>query len=156
MSKFYQINTLDTTCNEFGCRCTVFKQSVHSLLYIGMHSLNFLFQNHSIIMHGFIFISFPQDLIRAFNNPWVRHIPCGSYSGYGTARDLAKLMGILADDGSYNGTALMSRDTTAMLTEVLTEGDEYVMGRNTQFGRGVTPVKSPLVSYSLNHAIEQM
>ena len=65
-------------------------------------------------------------------------------------------MGILANDGSYNGTALMSRDTTALLTEVLTEGDEYVMGRTTQFGRGVTPVKSPLVSYSLSHAIEQV
>ena len=107
------------------------------------------FQTHSISLYEVI--SFPQDLIQAFNNPWVRYIPCGSYSGYGTARDLAKLMGILANGGSYNGTSLMSRHTTAMLTDVLTEGDEYVMGRNT-LGRGVTPFKSPLVSYNLNHA----
>ena len=92
--------------------------------------------------------SLPQDLIQAYNNPWVRSIPCGSYSGYGTARDLAKLMGILTNGGSYNGTTLMSQDTTALLTDVLTEGDELVMGRTTQFGRGVTPIKSPLVSYS--------
>ena len=81
------------------------------------------------------------------NNPFVRQVPCGSYSGYGTARDLAKLMGILANGGSYNGKSYMSPETTRLLTEVLTEGAEYVMGMpDLQFGRGVSPFLSPLVS----------
>ena len=87
------------------------------------------------------------------NNPYVRQVPCGSYSGYGTARDLAKLMGILANGGSYNGKSYMSPETTRLLTEVLTEGAEYVMGMpDLQFGRGVSPFPSPLVSPLLSAA----
>ena len=81
------------------------------------------------------------------NNPYVRQVPCGSYSGYGTARDLAKLMGILANGGSYNEKSYLSPETVRLLTEVLTEGDEYVMGmEGLQFGRGMSPFPSPLVS----------
>ena len=62
-------------------------------------------------------------------------------------RDLAKLMGILANGGSYNGKSYMSPETIRLLTEVLTEGAEYVMGMpDLQFGRGVSPFPSPLVS----------
>ena len=54
-------------------------------------------------------------------------------------------MGILANGGRYNGTTLIAPEMTRLLTEILTEGDEYVMGGTTQFGRGVTTFKSPLV-----------
>ena len=80
------------------------------------------------------------------NNPWVRQVPCGSYSGYGTARDLAKLMGILANGGSYNGRSYMSPETIRLLTEVLTDKTDQVVPWPMVYGRGTTPLLSPLVS----------
>ena len=80
------------------------------------------------------------------NNPWVRQVPCGSYSGYGTARDLAKLMGILANGGSHKGRSYMSPETTRLLTEVLTERVDDIVAVQFPYGRGTTPFKSPLVS----------
>ena len=80
------------------------------------------------------------------NNPWVRQVPCGSYSGYGTARDLAKLMGILANGGSYNGKNYMSPETIRLLTEVLTERVDEIIPMQFPYGPGTTPFKSPLVS----------
>ena len=79
------------------------------------------------------------------NNPYVRHIPCGSYSGYGTARDLAKLMGILANGGTHDGKSYISPKTTKLLTEVLTEGFDEVIIEWVPYGRGTGPLKTPLV-----------
>ena len=81
------------------------------------------------------------------NNPYVRQVPCGSFSGYGTARDLAKLYGILANGGTYKGKSYLSPETTRLLTEVLADGTEYVMGmKDFPMSRGTSPVKTPLVS----------
>ena len=73
-------------------------------------------------------------------------MPCGSYSGYGTARDLAKLMGILANGGSYNGKSYMSPEIVRLLTEVLTDRSDEVLPWPQVYGRGTTPLLSPLVS----------
>ncbi|ESO00886.1 hypothetical protein HELRODRAFT_154931 [Helobdella robusta] len=51
---------------------------------------------------------------KRFNDPYIRNIPCGSSSGVGTARGLAKLYGILANQGllpdSSNDLLTFSKD----------------------------------------------
>ncbi len=92
------------------------------------------------------------------SNPYIRRIPCGSFSGYGTARDLAKLMGILANGGSHNGKSYLSPRTVKLLTEVLTPEDrpELCLGNTVlQFGRGTTPFKTPVVSILVINAVDQ-
>ena len=82
-----------------------------------------------------------QDFAQKGNNPYIRQIPCGSFSGYGTAPDLAKLMGILANGGAHDGRTYISPGTTALLVE----GPDEVMLVNAPYGRGTTPFKNPLV-----------
>ena len=98
----------------------------------------------SPVLH--LHIIYEQGFLQYPNNPYVRQVPCGSYSGYGTARDLAKLMGILANGGSYNGTTFMSPETVRLLTEVLTDRPDEVLPHPQPYGLGTNPYRSPLVS----------
>ena len=80
----------------------------------------------------------------------MRRIPLASTNGYGTARDLAKLVGILANGGTHNGKSYISARTVKLLTEILTDGgtDKVIKTDKLQYGRGTTPLKTPLVSLS--------
>ena len=95
-----------------------------------------------------MFYLFLKDIRKLGNNPYVRQIPCGSFNGYGTSRDLAKVMGILANGGSYNGKSYMSPETVRLLTEVLTDKMDEVIRIPAAIGRGTVVIKSPMVCYS--------
>ncbi len=81
------------------------------------------------------------------NNPHIRRIPCGSFTTFATAKDLAKLVGIMANDGTHNGKSYISPQTVKRLTKTKTSGLEIISGLDSmRFGLGTLPVKSPLVS----------
>ena len=88
--------------------------------------------------------------MKTFNNPYTRHVPCGSYSGYGTARDLAKLMGIMANGGTDDGKSYISVNTMKLLSEILVEGQDQVMGVVSPYGRGTYPYLNQLVMHRFN------
>ena len=105
------------------------------------------------VLESMIFFDF-KDLMTRTNNPNIRQVPCGSISGYGTARDLAKLVGILANGGTYEGRTYLSAETVRQLTEALTERDDEVLPVSFMvYGRGTTPFRSPAVSVTCTNPV---
>ena len=82
-----------------------------------------------------ILLCFLKDL---GNNPAYREIPCGSTHGFGTATSLAKLFGILANDGVHKGKQLLSKAAIDRLMEPLSVGWDRVLRMDITYGRGVT------------------
>jgi hypothetical protein len=75
---------------------------------------------------------------RRLNDPEYREIGCGSSHGFGTARGLAKLMGILANGGQYDGRTLLSPEAIERLNTPLSSEFDRVVLRDITYGPGTT------------------
>jgi hypothetical protein len=69
--------------------------------------------------------------------PEYKEVPHGSIYGYGTARGMAKLYGILANGGKLGGCVLLSSATLPKLNEVVISGIDRILGIGTQRGYGM-------------------
>ena len=72
----------------------------------------------------------------AINTPEIRRIPCGSSHGCGTAESLAKLYGILANGGKYDGKQILSTESIEGLEAVKMTGVDQMVGVKVQRGLG--------------------
>ena len=72
----------------------------------------------------------------AINNPEFRAIPCGSSHGSGTASSVAKLYGILANGGIYDGKQVLSEKAIAALETVAMTNKDQMIGMKTSRGMG--------------------
>ena len=70
------------------------------------------------------------------NKPDWRAIPCGSSHGFGTAESLAKLHGILANGGVFNGKQVLSEKSISALEEPALAGVDQMMGMIASRGMG--------------------
>lgn len=70
------------------------------------------------------------------NNPDFRCIPCASSHGVGTARALAKLMGILANGGKLKEKVLLTPQAIDLLGRPLSEDNDRFLLRKVTFGPG--------------------
>ena len=80
------------------------------------------------------------------NNPLFREVWNPSTHAFGTAVGLAKLVGIVANGGSYKGKKLASSEVAYGLIEPVKTGDDLVLKMNLTYGRGTTVRDTPLVS----------
>lgn len=64
---------------------------------------------------------------------------------YGNARTLAKLYGLLANGGSYQGKSLMSPSTIAQLTRIIKGGIDKSIKLERHYGFGFCILQSPKV-----------
>ena len=87
---------------------------------------SFLFH---LIVHLFQFLG-------AINKPEFRAIPCGSSHGSGTAASVAKLYGILANGGEYNGTQVLSGQAISALETPAMTGVDQMVGMKVSRGMG--------------------
>ena len=65
-----------------------------------------------------------------------KQVPHGSMNGYGTARGMAKLYGILANGGTVGDRVLLSAASLPKLNEVVSVGLDKVLGINLTRGYG--------------------
>ena len=77
-------------------------------------------------------------------------IPHGSMYGFGTARALAKLFGILANGGRMGDRVLLSSNSLPKLNEVVASGMDRIFGFNMSYGLGLLVGGSQRVS-NLGH-----
>ncbi|KAL3871009.1 hypothetical protein ACJMK2_039034 [Sinanodonta woodiana] len=76
--------------------------------------------------------------LNLLNNPEIREITVSSYSATGTARGLAKLYGILANGGTYQGKQLLSKEVIEKLSSTVIEGfDVVIQADGVKYGPGV-------------------
>ncbi|KAK3611826.1 hypothetical protein CHS0354_040498 [Potamilus streckersoni] len=76
--------------------------------------------------------------INSMNNPEIREITVSAYSATGTARGLAKLYGILANGGTYQGKQLLSKEVIEKLSTTVIEGfDVVTQVDGVKYGQGV-------------------
>ena len=64
---------------------------------------------------------------------------------HGNGRELAKLFGILANGGSFNGKQIMSPATIKLQTEKIKSGKDECLKIDITYGRGYTIMESPKV-----------
>ena len=77
------------------------------------------------------------------NRPEIRAIPCGSSHGSGTAASVAKLYGILANGGVYEGIQVLSeKSISALETPAMTNVDQMV---GSKLFRGIGTWLIPIV-----------
>ena len=57
-------------------------------------------------------------------------------------------MGIMANGGTHDGKSYISPKTTKLLSEMLVEGQDQVMGGVAPYGRGTYPFLNQLVMYT--------
>lgn len=91
------------------------------------------------------------DAIEAATDYELRTIPLSSSNGYGTARAIAKLYGIVSNGGVYNKKTLLKESTIDQLEQVVVQGIDAVIGANMTIGRGVMILKSPKDSTMFGH-----
>ena len=72
------------------------------------------------------------------NKPEMRAIPCGSSHGSGTAESLAKLYGILANGGLYNGKQVLSEEAISALEEPAMTAVDQMFGMKVSRGMGTS------------------
>ena len=65
-----------------------------------------------------------------------RKLPVGSSHGSGTAESVAKLYGILANGGQYEGQQVLSEKVIQALEDVEMEGVDQMLGIQVQRGMG--------------------
>lgn len=84
------------------------------------------------------FVGNPSDWKpRRLNDPRFREISCGSSHGFGTARALAKLMGIVAAGGKEaDGRVLLTTEAVRRLSSPLSSDFDRVVLRKVTFGPG--------------------
>ena len=71
------------------------------------------------------------------NNPTFRQLESPASHGVGTARNLAKLMGIVGNGGSYEGKQLLSSESISRLRRPLNEEYDVVVMRHISYGPGI-------------------
>ena len=67
-----------------------------------------------------------------------RKLPVGSSHGSGTAESVAKLYGILANGGCYEGEQVLSEKVIQALEDVEMTGVDQMIGIQVQRGMGTT------------------
>ena len=72
-----------------------------------------------------------------YNWPEGRETPQPSGNGFGTARAVAKLYGILANGGSDDGKVLLRKPALEKLFTPLRSGRDVVLAKNITWGYGV-------------------
>ncbi|ELT92716.1 hypothetical protein CAPTEDRAFT_221503 [Capitella teleta] len=102
--------------------------------------LGFLYSMYLVgTMYLLLFIGNPSDWKpRRLNDPKYRELQCGSSHGFGTARGVAKLMGILANGGEYLGQCLLSAKAIDYLNTTLSSEFDRVVLRHITYGPGTT------------------
>ena len=70
------------------------------------------------------------------NNKDGRKLPVGSSHGCGTAEAVAKLYGILANGGRYEGKQVLSPESIRALEDPAMTGVDQLMGMKLQRGMG--------------------
>lgn len=88
----------------------------------------------------------------AFNNPDLNQIPLTSFLGFGNARSLAKLWGIIANGGSYNNKTLLTPDMVHLLGTPVVAGRSWDGLLDVSVGRGVFFLPTPQGHLSFGHA----
>ncbi|XP_050395773.2 beta-lactamase domain-containing protein 2 isoform X1 [Patella vulgata] len=76
------------------------------------------------------------------NNPVIRAVPFTSSNGYSSAKALAKIFGILASGGTYQGKQLLSKDSIEKLNTKMVEGLDNTLLVNMSYGRGFIRLKN--------------
>ena len=71
------------------------------------------------------------------NDPDIRELPCPSTHGHGTASNMAKFFGILANGGELDGKRLMSEKAVRQLTVPIVQGYDCSFGIDSKWGLGV-------------------
>jgi len=87
------------------------------------------------------FLSAPLDASESHTIPWRRaEIPAAG--GHGNARSIARVMSILANEGTVAGTTFLSAETCRRIFEEQQNGVDLVLGTPLRFGLGFG-LKSP-------------
>lgn len=81
----------------------------------------------------------------AFNSPDLNQIPTSSFLGFGNARSLAKLWGIIANGGTYKNKTLMTPDMVRLLGTPVAAGRSLDGIVDVPLGRGVFFLPTPQV-----------
>lgn len=87
----------------------------------------------------------------AFNSPDLNQIPLTSFLGYGNARSLAKLWGIIANGGTYNNKTLLNPEVIRILGTPVVAGESLDGLLNVAVGRGVFFLPTPQGHLSFGH-----
>ena len=83
-----------------------------------------------------------------WNNPDWRLITNPSSSAYGSTSAVAKLYGIVANSGSYEGRKLFKNlETIKTFKDILTEGEDKVVMLQLSYGRGLNIFQIPAVGF---------
>lgn len=93
-----------------------------------------------------LIILFLQDNL--VNNPTFSSTPNPSTHGYGTATSIAKLFGILANGGIWNGKKTLSSNVINQLSIPEIEGEDLCVFIPQTMGLGTKLLKSPKVGNS--------
>ncbi|XP_055957406.1 beta-lactamase domain-containing protein 2 [Patella vulgata] len=76
------------------------------------------------------------------NNPVIRAVPFSSFNGFSSAKALAKMLGILASGGTYQGKQLLSKASIEKLNTNMVEGLDNTLLVNMSYGRGFMRLKN--------------
>ena len=68
-------------------------------------------------------------------------MPQSSVNGYGEARAIAKVYGIIANGGVDGDSTFLHEGTIALFNKILHTGRDYVIKENTTFGYGMMHLK---------------
>jgi hypothetical protein len=110
-------------------------RTIHLLLYIGNPTdWKVTYPASFTLVYVMTSMNFNQP--RRLNDPKYRQLQCGSSHGFGTARALAKLMGILANGGEYLGQVLLSAKAIDDLNTPLSCEFDRVVLRHISYGPG--------------------
>lgn len=81
----------------------------------------------------------------------LRLTPMSSFNGYGTARGIAKLYGIISNGGVHENKTLFKESTLDAMEVPLVKGLDLVIGVNNSFGPGLMLIKSPKGNTMFGH-----
>ena len=70
------------------------------------------------------------------NDPDIRELPVPSTHGHGTAANMAKLFGIVANGGTYNGMRLLSPQSIKKFTQPIVAGIDASFGMDASWSLG--------------------
>jgi len=112
-----------------------FTHTVPTAAMFVYHAIMSLIKYHHIYLLNYV--GNPTDWRpRKLNDPEYRQIECGSSHGFGTARGLAKLMGILGNRGKMGDKRLVSEETVARLNTPLSSAFDRVVLTDITYGPG--------------------
>lgn len=126
----------------------------HTIKSFSLHQLN-VFSTIMNPMSMFMRASYSgfnqEPTFAAFNSPDLNQIPMSSFLGFGNARSLAKLWGIIANGGTYKNKTLMTPDMVRLLGTPVAAGRSLDGIVDVPLGRGVFFLPTPQGHLSFGH-----